>query len=221
MAKNRGAEYWRGRLEREHPDIAERLAAGEIASVRAACIEAGLIRQATGVDELRRAWTRASVKQRNTFLASVAPGMAAGNLMDPGAAAEQFMAAFAGVDELPEMPEEDFEAEKMRLLLAHQPVETFTRAYMDEDSRRTMRYCREIQTQIDANNAAMVAEVRDEMAKARMKARGLAKATGIAVTTLSQLLDNGIRISNQHYDTLRAWLADRRAGSKYAEVGHV
>ncbi len=65
--KKRDAAYWRGRLERDHPKIAKKLKDGKIPSVRAAAIEAGLIRAPTPLDELRRAWRKASADQRKAF----------------------------------------------------------------------------------------------------------------------------------------------------------
>ncbi len=67
----RDSNYWQGRLDREHPAIAERLRSGEIPSVRAAAIEAGLIRERTPLADLRRAWARAAQDERQAFLAEV------------------------------------------------------------------------------------------------------------------------------------------------------
>jgi hypothetical protein len=76
MAK-RDAAYWRRRLERDRPDIAARLRAAEIPSVRAAAIEAGFIRERTPLDDLRRAWVKASANERRDFLNQVAGAAAA------------------------------------------------------------------------------------------------------------------------------------------------
>lgn len=70
--KKRDAAYWRGRLDREFPDLAAKLDAGEIASVRAAAIEAGLIRDPTPYHELRRAWRKATKADRKAFLEELA-----------------------------------------------------------------------------------------------------------------------------------------------------
>jgi hypothetical protein len=67
MMAKRDATYWRRRLERDRPEIAARLRAGEIPSVRAAAIEAGFIRERTPLDDLRRAWAKASAGQRQAF----------------------------------------------------------------------------------------------------------------------------------------------------------
>jgi hypothetical protein len=72
MMAKRDATYWRRRLERDRPEIAARLRAGEIPSVRAAAIEAGFIRERTPLDDLRRAWAKASAGQRQAFLSGVA-----------------------------------------------------------------------------------------------------------------------------------------------------
>jgi len=73
MAWKRDSEYWRTRIEREHPDIWTRLERGEINSVRAAAIEAGLIRDRTPLMDLRRAWRNASIEERKAFLDEVQP----------------------------------------------------------------------------------------------------------------------------------------------------
>lgn len=66
--RSRDAAYWRRRIERDHPEIAERLDAGEIPSVRAAAIEAGLIQAPSGLMHLRRAWRNASPEERAAFM---------------------------------------------------------------------------------------------------------------------------------------------------------
>ena len=78
--KKRDSQYWLRRLVRDHPEVAEKLAAGEIASVRAACIEVGLVKRTTGADELRRAWARASAAERRAFLAELSAKAAIGDL---------------------------------------------------------------------------------------------------------------------------------------------
>lgn len=67
--KKRDAAYWRGRLEREYPEIAAELDSGTIPSVRAAAIQAGLIRASTPLDELRRAWRKATAAEKEGFIA--------------------------------------------------------------------------------------------------------------------------------------------------------
>lgn len=69
--RSRDAAYWRHRIERDYGEIAERLRTGEIKSVRAAAIEAGLIRDASPLLELRRAWRRAGPEERAAFMAEV------------------------------------------------------------------------------------------------------------------------------------------------------
>jgi hypothetical protein len=73
MAWKRDSAYWKSRVEREYPDIWNRLERGEIASVRAAAIEAGLIRDRTPLMDLRRAWRNASIEERKAFLDEVRP----------------------------------------------------------------------------------------------------------------------------------------------------
>ncbi|HYB11211.1 MAG TPA: hypothetical protein VEJ16_16235 [Alphaproteobacteria bacterium] len=71
-SRSRDAAYWRRRIERDYPEVAERLRKGEIVSVRAAAIEAGLIHQPSPLLELRRAWRKASAADRAAFMADVA-----------------------------------------------------------------------------------------------------------------------------------------------------
>jgi hypothetical protein len=59
------------RLKRDHPDIAERLAAGEFRSARAAAIEAGLVVPATPLRVVRSAWRRATTEEREAIAAWV------------------------------------------------------------------------------------------------------------------------------------------------------
>jgi hypothetical protein len=61
--------YLAAKLRRDHPEIADRMARGEFRSVRAAAIAAGIVRQTTALDQLRRAWRRASSEQQEEFLA--------------------------------------------------------------------------------------------------------------------------------------------------------
>lgn len=64
-------------LKRDHPDIAERLGAGEFKSVAAAWRvahgEPAELPKPTALDYLRRAWSKASEDERTTFLGEVAP----------------------------------------------------------------------------------------------------------------------------------------------------
>lgn len=60
-----GASYRLRRLARRRPDILERYARGEFSSVDAA------FRHAFALDEMRRAWARASAEDRRAFLAEI------------------------------------------------------------------------------------------------------------------------------------------------------
>jgi hypothetical protein len=66
--KKRDNAYWLPRLRDEHPHIYDRLVARKLASVREACIEAGLIRQPTRLEALKREWKRASASEHREFL---------------------------------------------------------------------------------------------------------------------------------------------------------
>jgi hypothetical protein len=67
----RDAAYWRHRVERDYPDIARRLASGEISSVRAAAIEAGLLHEPSRLEHLRRAWKKATAEERSHFIEEI------------------------------------------------------------------------------------------------------------------------------------------------------
>ena len=58
------------RLKRDHPDIAERLAAGEFHSARAAAIAAGIIVPPTPLDQVLRAFRRLSAEDQAAFAAA-------------------------------------------------------------------------------------------------------------------------------------------------------
>lgn len=63
--------YLVARLKRDAPDIADRLAAGEFKSARAAAIEAGIIAETPPLTWLRRWWKRATPEERSAFLAEI------------------------------------------------------------------------------------------------------------------------------------------------------
>jgi len=65
------ATYLASRLKRDHPDIAERLAAGEFKSVRAAAIFADIVKVPTQLDLLRKAWRKATDADRKAFLTEI------------------------------------------------------------------------------------------------------------------------------------------------------
>lgn len=73
MAK-RDSDYYRRRLEADHPDVFAALERGEYASVRAAAIAAGLVKDRTPLDDLRRAWKNASEEERQAFAGEVGGG---------------------------------------------------------------------------------------------------------------------------------------------------
>jgi hypothetical protein len=66
------AAYLAARLKRDHPEIAEQLAAGKFRSVRAAAKAAGIVREPNALKQLRRWWKKASEKQRATFREEIA-----------------------------------------------------------------------------------------------------------------------------------------------------
>ena len=68
MTKKRDSLYYEERLRKGHPGIYRDLHAGKFSSVRAAAISAGLIRQPTRFDALKREWRGASAADKVAFL---------------------------------------------------------------------------------------------------------------------------------------------------------
>jgi hypothetical protein len=65
------ATYLIARLDRDAPELAERVRSGEL-SAHAAAIEAGFRKRATPLDRLRSAWKSASKTERAAFMDEVA-----------------------------------------------------------------------------------------------------------------------------------------------------
>lgn len=59
------------RIKRDRPDIAARVEKGEFKSMRAAGIEAGIVKVKTALDQLKSAWKKATADERKAFLDSV------------------------------------------------------------------------------------------------------------------------------------------------------
>ena len=68
MTIKRDNAYFLDRLEAERPDIWERYKAGEYQSVRAACIEAGLIKQRQTLPKMKTLWRQARFDEKAEFL---------------------------------------------------------------------------------------------------------------------------------------------------------
>ena len=66
--KKRDSAYWLGRLKSEHPAIFKAFKKGTIRSVRAACVEAGLICNSTPISILQREWKKMGRRRRSEFL---------------------------------------------------------------------------------------------------------------------------------------------------------
>jgi hypothetical protein len=66
--QERGAEYLVRRLKRDAPEVAEKLAKGQYPSARAAGIAAGIIKELTPLDKLKRAWAKASKREKDAFV---------------------------------------------------------------------------------------------------------------------------------------------------------
>lgn len=56
------------RLKRDAPEVAQALARGEYKSARAAGIAAGIVNVPSALDLLKRAWAKATKKQKDTFV---------------------------------------------------------------------------------------------------------------------------------------------------------
>lgn len=69
--KGRGKTYLAARINRDHPEIAERVKAGEFKSIRAAAIVAGIVKVKTPLERLFAEWKKASQEERAEFLKSI------------------------------------------------------------------------------------------------------------------------------------------------------
>jgi len=65
------ATYISRRIARDRPDILQRMKDGEFPSVRAAAIEAGIVKVPTALDLLKRAWAKATDQERAAFVTEV------------------------------------------------------------------------------------------------------------------------------------------------------
>jgi hypothetical protein len=71
LGRGNSTDYLLRRLARDHKPILARYERGEFKSVRAAAIEAGLVRESSTVDRLWRIWSRASDDERAAFRAMI------------------------------------------------------------------------------------------------------------------------------------------------------
>jgi hypothetical protein len=67
--------YLTARLKRDAPEIAERLAAGEFRSVRAAAIEAGIVKVPSVEDRIRKLWAKLDRKTQSRLWQELAEGV--------------------------------------------------------------------------------------------------------------------------------------------------
>lgn len=65
--RGNSADYLAARLKRDHPDIAERVERGGYRSIRAAAIEAGIVKKPNAYKQLCRAWNKATPEERDRF----------------------------------------------------------------------------------------------------------------------------------------------------------
>ena len=59
--------YLRARLARDHPDVLAAYERGEFPSIRAAAIDARIVKVPTPLEQLRKDWKKASPEERQTF----------------------------------------------------------------------------------------------------------------------------------------------------------
>ena len=70
-ARGTSKEFLAARINRDHPEIAERVKAGEFKSIRAAAIVAGIVKVKTPLERLFAEWKKASQEERAEFLKSI------------------------------------------------------------------------------------------------------------------------------------------------------
>ena len=63
--------YLTARIKRDHPEILERMKAGEFKSVRQAAIEAGIIKEPTTLELLNRYWKKANPAEQVQFIKNI------------------------------------------------------------------------------------------------------------------------------------------------------
>jgi hypothetical protein len=63
--------YLVARIARDHPDILERMKAGEFTTVRQAAVAAGILRQPTRLDHFAKLWRNASDAERRAIAVEV------------------------------------------------------------------------------------------------------------------------------------------------------
>jgi hypothetical protein len=69
-----GNDRIKSQIATRRPDIAERMAAGEFASVRQAAIAAGIVKVPSVLDQLRKLWAKASEADRRKFMEEASDG---------------------------------------------------------------------------------------------------------------------------------------------------
>jgi hypothetical protein len=75
-AGGNSAEYLLSKLNRDYPDVAKGYAEGKFKSVRAAAMSAGIVKQATTLEQLLKLWSKASEEERLAFMVEVKGGAA-------------------------------------------------------------------------------------------------------------------------------------------------
>lgn len=61
------SSYLTARIARDCPEVLEKMKAGKYPSVRAAARAAGILKEVTGLDLLKRTWTKASSEEREAL----------------------------------------------------------------------------------------------------------------------------------------------------------
>jgi hypothetical protein len=67
IKRGENSEYWLARLKRDHPEIREAYDKGEYPSVRAAAIEAGIVKIKSPLEQLYHWWDKTNNEDRETF----------------------------------------------------------------------------------------------------------------------------------------------------------
>jgi hypothetical protein len=68
LPHKRDADYQVARIARDRPDILERMKAGEYKSIRAAAIDAGIVKPLTPLQEVQRGWKHATLDDKKRIV---------------------------------------------------------------------------------------------------------------------------------------------------------
>jgi hypothetical protein len=83
FGRGNDVSYLTARIARDHPDILERMKAGAYKSVRAAAKEAGIVKDLTPLQQVQRAWKRATDDDKQLIAGWIRDNALPGNAL-PG-----------------------------------------------------------------------------------------------------------------------------------------